>query len=258
MSGNRARGKRIAACCVALAACAIVSSHASAVDFLIPGMSLESVSLVPGARVSYLVTSESFGETDSSYVELRVIEHKRNAYLLEIVSSPYPRSAEGSTALRLRLAERATSAASPEAFRSCLEEILIREGAGSFRAPTEKELDDIDLDRLFVRTNEHAARTALEPARITTPAGAFLCDGIELSSRETKRVNLGGVEAERSEEEVSRLWLSRDVPLWGLVRSSVERTSFTKVLGSRAVGAKPRVTVTESILLSYARARGGS
>jgi|GEM_PF-1792806 len=249
---------RFLAISVALGVCIFASAGARAIDFLVPGMSLESVSLVPGARVSYLVTSQSFGATDSSYVELRVLDRAGGAFRLEILSSPYPRSEEGSTTVRLRLAERVTSAATSEAFRSCLEEIRIREGAGAFRAPTQKELDDLDIEELFVRANEHSERRAFEPARIATPAGSFLCDGVELSRKETRQVSLGGVQAERTEEMTSRLWLSREVPLWGLVKSRIEKTDLTRSSAARAGGQTPRVTVTESILLSYRRPRGHS
>jgi hypothetical protein len=253
MNVGRRNIATIAACCIALLVCEIVPGRGSTIDFLIPGMTLESISLVPGARVAYLVTSESFGATDSSYVELRVVEHKRRVLLIEIISSPYPRSKERGMTVRLRLADRVTSATSSEVFRSCLEEMLIRDGDGAFRAPTDEELDDLDVDRLFIRANDHALRRPLEPARIATPAGTFLCDGMELARNETKPVSLGGVQVQRSEEETSRLWLSRDVPLWGLVKSSVEKKSFLKASGSRPGDERPRVIVTESILISYTR-----
>jgi hypothetical protein len=56
----------------------------------------------------------------------------------------------------------------------------------------------------------------------------------------------------------SRLWTSRDVPLWGLVKSRIEKTLLTRSSAARAHEATPRVTVTESILLSYRRPRGRS
>jgi hypothetical protein len=248
----------VLAIAVALGVCAVASADLGAIDFLVPGMSLESVSLVPGSRVSYLVTSQSFGATDSSYVELRVIDRAGGAFRLEILSSPYPRSKEGSTTIRIRLAERVTSAATSEEFRSCLEEIRIREGAEAFRSPTQKELDDLDIEGLFVRANDHSERRALEQARIATPAGSFLCDGVEISRKETRQVSLGGVQAERTEEMTSRLWLSREVPLWGLVKSRIEKTDLTRSSAARSGGETPRVTVTESILLSYRRPRGHS
>jgi hypothetical protein len=109
-----------------------------------------------------------------------------------------------------------------------------------------------------VRANDQSERRALQPARITTPAGSFLCDGVELSRKETRQVSLGGVQAERIEEMTSRLWLAREVPLWGLVKSRIEKTDITRSSAARAAGATPRVTVTESTLLSYRRPRGRS
>jgi hypothetical protein len=250
--------RRIVLACVFAVAGALVSGGAGAVDFLVPGMSLESVSLVPGARVSYLVVSKSFGAADSSFIELRVLEHRGGAFRLEIVSSPYPRSKEESITVRLRLAERATSATTPESFRSCLQGVAIKEGSGAFREPTARELEDMDIESIFLRPDDGLRRTPLVSAKIDVPAGAFLCDGAEYSRDETRTVSLGGVEAQRIEEEKSRIWISRDVPLWGLVRSTVEKRSRTIAAGVPASAARSRDTATESVLLSYTKPRGRS
>jgi hypothetical protein len=240
---------------LALFACAAAGGNAWGIDILVPGMSLQSVSLVPGARVSYLVISEAFGAADSSFIELRVLDHAHGFCRLEIVSSPYPRSREEAVTIRLRLAERATSASSPAEFRSCLQEILIREGRGGFRPPSEKELDDLDIEAIFVRSDDRATRTSLGSAQIATAAGTFQCDGVEVSSTETKSVNLGGVEAQREREEISRAWISRDVPLWGLVQSTVEKRTLTRVPGMKRNVERPRVSKTESTLLSFTMPR---
>ena len=224
---------------------------AMAVDFLIPGISLSSVSLVPGASVSYLVISESFGVADSSFVELRVLRHAKGEIELEIVTGPYPLLKEDRVTVRLRLAEEILSIASGEEFRSCLKKILIREGAGDFRAPTAQELDDLDVERIFLRSSDGMERSPLDAKEVATPAGTFLCDGARISRRRTQTVRLGGVPAERIDEEAGELWTSREVPLWGLVKSRVEEKHLTKVSGAASAPASPRVTVTHSILISY-------
>jgi hypothetical protein len=230
------------------------AARAAGVDFLVPGMSLEAVSLEPGARVSYLVISKSFGVADSSFVELRVLERNGGAFRIEVVSSPYPRSKEESVTIRLRLAERVMSASSPEAVRACLLDVAVKEGTGTFRAPTAEELDKMDIESIFLLPNARFARTPLGSARLSVPAGTFACEGAEYSRNETKTVSLGGTEARRIEEERSRIWISRDVPLWGLVRSTVEKKSLTASAGAPA-SSRPRETSTESILLSYAKPR---
>jgi hypothetical protein len=246
----------IVASIVVAAACAVApaASRAAGVDFLVPGMSLEAVSLEPGARVSYLVVSTSFGAADSSFVELRVLERKGGAFRLEVVSSPYPRSTEESITVRLRLAERVMSAATPESVRSCLLDVAVKEGTGSFREPTARELDDMDIESIFLRPSDRLARASLGSARVSVPAGTFACEGAEYSRNETKTVSLGGTPAQRVEEERSRIWISRDVPLWGLVKSTVVKKSSTAIAGAPAP-ARPRETATESILLSYTKPR---
>jgi len=244
--------------CAFLVAGALGPARAAGADFLVPGMSLESVSLAPGARVSYLVVSKSFGAADSSFVELRVLEHKGGTFRLEIVSSPYPRSKEESVTARLRLSDRATSAASPESFRACILEVLVKEGAEAFREPTADELDEMDIESIFLRPENDLARTPLESAKIAVPAGNFLCEGAEYSRGGSRPVSLGGVQAQRVEEMKSRIWISRDVPLWGLVKSTVEKKSRTVAPGVPASAASSRTTTTESILLSYTKPRGRS
>jgi hypothetical protein len=237
--------------------CAVLMPHspAAAIDFLIPGISLRSVSLLPGARVSYLVVSESFGATDSSYVELRVLGSEKQEFKLEIITGPYPLTKKERITVRLRLEERVLSIASADEFRPCLKEILFKEGSEDFRRPTDRELDDLDIEKLLLRSSEGMECTPLEAAKIATPAGVFLCEGTQSSRKESRTVSLGGIEAERIDEEVSQLWISREVPLWGLVRSKVEERNFTKVSGVHPAPASPRVTVTQSVLISYRKPR---
>ena len=230
-------------------------ARAAKVDFLLPGMSLESAAFVPGARVSYLVISKSFGAADSSYLELRVLDRAKGAFRLEVVSSPYPRSKKESTTIRLRIADRITSLASPDSFASCLLGIQIKEGTGSFREPSAREIDDMDLESMFLRTDDSLRRAPLGTAVIKVPAGVFSCEGAEHSRESSRPVSLGGVPARRIEEEKIRVWISRDVPFWGLVKSSIDRKSRTTAAGAGDSASRPRETATESVLLSYTKPR---
>jgi hypothetical protein len=240
-----------------IGAALLAPARASAVDFLIPGVSVESVALAAGARVAYLVTTESFGAIDSSYIELRVIDHRGGAFRLEIVSAPYPRTVEGSTTVRVRISDRLSRAATPEELRASIDEIRVKDGAGPFREPSERELDDLDLERLFLRRDTGAVESRLDSSRIAVPAGSFACEGIRISEKETKHVSLGGVEAERGEEETSVVWRSTVVPVWGVVKSVVERRVWTTSSAAR-IPAAPRETKTVSVLLSYRAPRAGS
>jgi hypothetical protein len=244
----------VAALAVAIAL-APSAARAAGVDFLVPGMSLDALSIEPGARVSYLVVSKSFGAADSSYVELRVLDRKGGAFRLEVVSSPYPRSKKESVTIRLRLAERVTAATSPESVRSCLLDVAVKEGTGAFRAPTDRELDDMDIESIFLGPSDRLACAPLGSARVTVPAGTFACEGAEYSRNETKAVDLGGTAARRIEEERSRVWISRDVPFWGLVKSSVEKKSLTESAGAPSSASRPRETSTEAMLLSFSKPR---
>jgi hypothetical protein len=256
---HRARRLLILSCCILVfLAGPPTGARSRAVDFLVPGISLESVSLTPGARVSYLVITLSFGAVDSSYVELRVLDRAKGEVRLEVVSSPYPRKAAESVTVRLRLLERVTAISSPSEFPPCLREMLIREGTEPFRAATAKERDEFDVEALFLPSGEGTERTALESSSISTPAGIFRCEGVRISKRASRILDLGGIRTERIEEESSTVRLSPTIPFWGLVRATVEKRSLTKSSLARPGSSSPRVTRTESILLSYKKPRGRS
>jgi hypothetical protein len=258
LSGTTLNIRRLAILSAACVQIAIVglASPASSLDFLVRGISLSSVSLVPGADVSYLVVSESFGATDSSFVELRVLDHARGEFVLQIVTGPYPPVKKELVTVRLRLAEPVLSISSADEFGSCLKEILIREGTGRFRAPTARELEDLDIERLFLRPSEGTERLSLGEEEIASPAGAFSCRGSRISWKQTRPVDLGGIPGELVDQETSTVWISPLVPLWGLVKSSVEERSFTTVSGAETAPGSKRATVTESILISFKKPRG--
>jgi hypothetical protein len=254
----RASGRLlVATMCAALMTAAPLTACAAAsrVDFLIPGISLESLSLAAGARVSYLVITHSFGTADSSFIEIRVLRHAKKEYSLEITSSPYPKSVEESMRVRLRVSEGITHASSPAEVRSMIHDILVQKGAEPYRAPTADELKDADIEALFMRPAAGAERREAGTERVASPAGSFLCSVVEYSSSGRRAVTLGGVEGERVDTETSRVWLSKEIPFWGLVKSRVERTSRTTVAGGGSAGA-PKTTLTESIILSFHCPRG--
>ena len=111
-------------------------------------------------------------------------------------------------------------------------------------------MDEFDIGSLFFDGREVMDFTRLPGGIIDTPAGSFKCDAEEYSRIDEYAVKLGGVDADRTEEVVSTLWLSDTVPLWGLVKCRVERSSHTTIRGGRG-GPGPSPTVTESILHSY-------
>jgi len=256
---RRVRRIGLFSCCVlALLAALAPGARPRAVDFLVPGVPLESVSLAPGARVSYLVITSSFGAVDSSYVELRVLDRAKGEVRLEVVSSPYPRKAAESITVRLRLLDRVGAISSPAEFAPCLREMLIREGTGKFRPATQKERDEFDAEALFLPADGDAERAELGTASITVPAGVFRCAGVRISKRTSRTLDLGGIRTERIEEETSTVRVSPLVPFWGLVTATVEKRSITKSSAARQGSSAPRVTTTESILLSYQKPRGRS
>ncbi len=236
----------------------VIGSPAAAagVDFIVPGVSLESVDFTPGTSVSYLVVSRSYEVEDSSFVSLSVLRADAGSVVLQIVSSTYPLEDEESVTVRLTLSGKYKEIETPKEYLSCIEDIQVKEGLSQFREPSLEEIEDFDLERLFLESNRGMEQSRLQPEEVVTPAGSFECEVYEYFRSDTSAVTMGGVQAARLEEERSILRISGDVPFWGLVGSTIERKSSTVIESvSRFRKPRPTVTMTESVLISCAGCR---
>lgn len=235
-----------------LAAAGGGTADAVEVDFLVPGVSLESVDFRPGTSVSYLIISEAHGVRDTSLVSLTVDSADTAGVGLEIVSSPYPFDETEAVAVRLTLCPGIRDIATPDEFYACIGDILVREGTDPMREPSIEEIEEFDIDRLFLKRREGLRREQRSPELVSVPAGEFSCEVYEYFRSDRRPVEMGGIEAVRLEEERSILRICPEVPFWGLVSSRVERSSSTEQgEGDRAWRMRPRVTVTESVLLEF-------
>lgn len=233
------------------------SARSANLDFLVPGISLRSVTFETGTRVTYLIISESYGVADTSVVELGVLEAAGGTVLLEVSTCPYPRTPEETVWVRLRLDEGVREIESTDEFMSFVHEVLVREGgAGFFERPDDEEIEELELERMFLPSKADTERVSIGSEEIETPAGSFRCDAYEMRSEQRMEVKLGGVDAVRYEREETLIWLSPDIPFWGLVRSRIERESSTSLPGDRRFQPRPKKTLTESVLVDFSRAIG--
>jgi len=245
-------------CAILALAAACPPARAADLDFLVPGISLRSVSFDPGSRVAYLVVTESYGVADTSVVELAVLEAGCGTALLEVSTSPYPRLPDETAWVRLRLDEGVRDMETSDRFVSFVREVLVREGeTGPFEEPSKEDVEELDLERMFLPSGADSERVPLGREEIGTPAGDFLCDKYGLENERSMEVKLGGVDAVRREREDTTIWLSPDIPFWGLVRSRIERESSTILPDGSRFQPRPKTTVTESILISYGESGGG-
>jgi len=243
--------------CISLPCAAPGYAAAASLDFLVPGISLRSVAFESGARVAYLIISESYGIADTSVVELAVLEADGGTVLLEVSTSPYPRTPDETVWVRLRLEEGVREIESSEEFMSYVREVLVREGGtGIFERPENEEIEELELERMFLPSGADTERVPLGREEVETPAGRFSCDAYVMKSERSAQVQLGGVEAVRYEREETRIWLSPDIPFWGLVRSRIERESSTSMPHMPRFQPRPKTTVTESVLVSYTGSEG--
>jgi hypothetical protein len=252
---SHARGLYKFALCITAILATIAPSHASAagLDFLLPGISLRTVAFDSCASVSYLIISESYGIPDTSIVDLTILETSGGHAVIEVSTSPYPRSVEETVWVRMKLSEGIRSMESPEEFSCYASEILVKEGQGPFQAPSAEDLEELKLERMFLASPDDSSIVEIGMQDVVTPAGSFSCEKREMTRRESSDVSLGGVEALRIEMERTILWLSPEIPFWGLVRSRIERESSTRVTGDSSYDYRPRRSVTESILISFSK-----
>lgn len=219
------------------------------IDFLIPGVSLETVSFEPGSSVQYLIISEAYGILDTTMAGLSVIESEKDSFLLEIVSSSWPVMSSETVAVRLWLSPDIRSAGSAEDVRGSIRSIMVMMDEDGFREPSPEEVEDFGLERLFLSFDGETERREFGEETVETPAGEYRCTLTEFYRSSDEMLDLGGVKAVKHEEETSRLLVSDDVPFWGLVRSRVETSSQTQLTSSRR-RPRPKVTITESVLIS--------
>jgi len=246
-------GAAIALCTAICLSCSVpVPVAAADLDFLVPGISLRSVSFEAGTSVSYLIVSESYGVSDTSVVELAVLEAEAGTVLLEVSTSPFPRIPDETVRVRLRLEEGVREIESSEQFMSYVREILVKEGGSSgFERPENEDIEELELERMFLPSRSDSERVPLGDEEIETPAGCFTCEKFGFEDERSMQVQLGGVDAVRYEREETLIWLSSDVPFWGLVRSRIERETSTTLPEDSRFQPRPRRTLTESILVSY-------
>ena len=238
---------------ILVAALVPADSPAGGLDFLLPGISLRSVEFDSGSSVTYMIISESYGIPDTSMVELAILEADVGSAIIEVSTSPYPRILEETVRVRMRLSEGVRGIEAPEEFSSHASEILVKEGDGPFQAPSSEDLEELELERMFLSSQEDSLRISLGREDIDTPAGTFSCDKKEIIKRKESEVNLGGVEAVRVEKERTILWLSSDIPFWGLVRSRIERENSTTLADDPGFRQEPRRSATESVLISFSK-----
>ncbi len=228
--------------------------RAAGVDFLVPGVSLESVVFEAGSSVLYIVISRTADVADTTTVGISVLDDSRGVFLVEIMSSTWPPREEETVTARLHIDGRIVSATSVDEVRERILGISIRDGLEPFREPSEEEIDDFGMERLFPPVDSSAVKKDLGVEKVSTPAGLFESSVVEYVKSSSRPVEMGGVKAERTEEERSTLMLSPRVPLWGLVRSRVERTAHTSLESPKSrISPVLRVTVTEAVLVDFRR-----
>ncbi len=226
--------------------------RAANADFLIPGISFEEINFGSGAKVQYLIISEVYEVKDTSVVTFSVLDSLGDKTVLEITSSPWPQTPREMIVIRVIMSDGVWNLDSLNNIYSVLEKVIIKEGESPFREATAKEIRGFELDKLFIHPGEFQNKE-LPPGRLKTPAGEFRCELKEFYGEWKRKINLGGNEATRFEEERNVLWISGKVPFWGLVQSEVTRKTYTKMYSPHILKGmlNSKETFIRAILISY-------
>jgi len=195
---------------------------------IIPGINLSDISFREGERVSYLVISEAYRIRDSSVVTFSVLSSGERKAEIEIESMPFPTDPNAGFAMRVALSGLSGKDQRGDSSPVKFESIMISRGAGPFRAISEDEKADLDIDDYFFDPSDYIRKT-LPPDTVNTPAGDFLCECLQFSRSRRDEMNLGGNRAVRFEQRETVLWKSSEVPFWGLVKSEVVNRRRTEI-----------------------------
>jgi len=224
------------------------------VDFILPGLFLDSLSVRESCSVRYLVVNEAFGEKDSTELMIDYDPHSGDLPEIRILSMPLAGGQEDTFLVRISFKRLPENIHSPDEFRDCIEEILFKSGDQPLRHPTEEELKKVGFNELFSKPGFNEGPVSMKGELVKTSLGDFKCKVREFKRVTKKKVRLGGIDALKMDEIHVTLWKSVEIPIFNLVKSRIERRRIIKPAGPGDFEiSKPRVTVTTAYIIGYKR-----
>ncbi len=224
------------------------------VDFIIPGLFLDSLSVGEGCSVKYLVVNEVFGERDSTELLIDYALNTGNYPEIRISSFSFNEGRKDTFSVIFLFKRPPENIHSSDEFKDSIKEILVKEGDQPLRHPSEEELRKFGFEELFSRPDFDEVSVSPDVELISTSCGDFKCRVRGYKQVTRKKVKLGGIDAVKVEEISVTLWKSVDVPLFNLVKSRIERKRVTRPISSYGLEiSKPRKSITTTYLLGYTR-----
>jgi len=224
------------------------------IDFIIPGLFLDSLSVGESCSVKYLVVNQVFGEKDSTELLIDYVLNPGNNPEIHISSFSFSEGREDTFSVVILFKRPPENIHSSDEFKDSIKEILVKEGDQPLRHPSEDELRRFGFDELFSRPDFDEVSVSPGKELINTSCGDFECRVRGYKQVNRKKVKLGGIDAVKVEEISVTLWKSADVPLFNLVKSRIERKRVTRPIGSYGLEiSKPRKSITTTYLLGYTR-----
>ncbi|NIO02573.1 MAG: hypothetical protein GTO42_10580 [Candidatus Latescibacteria bacterium] len=196
----------------------------------------------------------ALGIVDSTEIYIAVPSHcntpSGGAYWVEIESKPAGAGVEDSELFRLLVSEAITRASPQDSLVDYVLEFYIKKGSDSIKAEEPARLRDFPLG-----PNADSEWALVPGVTVSTPAGDFSCEEKSRSIVHEKEIPTGRVKLVEKRNDRWTVWFSQGVPIFHLVRCSIERSKETETVpaipGIPSSGKRESQTVAELVGFGY-------
>ena len=217
-------------------------------SFLLPGVALSEIKLETGAWCRYLVVDEAMGHLDSTTVYVAIPGEtgtgRGGAFWFELESGPSGAGPGGREIAKALVSSQITDLALGDSLCRYVEKIYIKKGTGSVETA-----DPAILERFSLKhPTSDSTWTISSNFPVSTPIGEYLCERKLLHVEDNREILMGRIKLVKRDKDIYDLWLSDEVPVFGLVGCVIDRTrdsrTIPKVPGIPDAGPKQsRTTV---------------
>ncbi len=228
-------------------------SSSAVEDWLLPGIDLRGVRFEAGAWCRYRVIDEAEGIRDTTVVDVSVpidgavgpVRHgSATAWWVEFANGAPGTPESERDVLRVLVDADITKRARGDSLAAYVRGYWVRRGGGAVEPG-----DLAELDRLTLGSD--ATWNELPDTTVETEAGRFACHRRVRVRRDDRRTPRGRVTVVLRRVDRWTLWLSDDVPLFGLVACRIDRLRESRteprVRGIPSTGPRRSRVTTELI-----------
>jgi hypothetical protein len=220
----------LVAAAIVVAVC--LGAHASAPvgSFVLPGVDPGDIDLEVGRWCRYLIVDAAEGITDSSTFYVAVLGRRvvrgDDAYWIEIETGPRGAGEHEREVTRALVSGGIKGYAYGDSLYRYVYELYIKKGNEPVEAADPLELKRLTLAHPTSETDWKRQSGISVP----TPTGSIVTDLKEMTVEDSRRIPTGRVTLVRHHVDTFRVWSSREVPIFSLVKCVIERSRESKTV----------------------------